>query len=181
MGSLLHGMPHIRNPPEPVIATLRPRAGIAWRRTELLSVSVMASCLESLEMPWRWVIGLWAMDFCMMKNGVLIFDFALRKKSIGEVFKSHVDFIALNPIRPFEEFMAEFTALPVFFLCCWRRWLSFRILCMPAACMVCYNDKYLSCLPLVLTLSQLPSILVRIRACNNDILARWLKCSLGFR
>ena len=54
------------------------------------------------------------MDFGMIEKGVLTFDFTLRKKSIGEVFTSYTDLTALNPIRRFEDSMAEFTVLLTF-------------------------------------------------------------------
>ena len=64
------------------------------------------------------------MDFAVVKNEVLIFDFALRKKSIDEIFKSHIDFTALNPIWRLKDSITEFTALP-------------------ATNMTCYNNKSL--------------------------------------
>ena len=120
-------MPHIRNPSGPVVATSRPRAGIAWRRAELLTISAMASCLEALIWDGCWVVGLWAKDFCMVKNGVLAFDFAVWKKSIGEVFESHVDLTALSPIWPVVVPMAESTALPTCLLLAWHAVITMSV------------------------------------------------------
>ena len=140
------------------------------------------------------------MDFCMVENGVLTFDFALRKKSIGEAFESHAGLNALNPIwRPGDP-MAECTALPTFLLML-LAWHAAKTLAEDSrvhsgallavflnhACLVntacCGAGKSFSCLPLVLTLltaSQLPSELFWIRACNNGVLTRRLGCSLNF-
>ena len=135
-------------------------------------------------------------------------------ESIDEVFASHVDFTALNPMRPFGDSMAEFTALPIFFSCCWCLWPLFK----SSACLLLAwhavmlladefhspSERVAGCLPdsrmpgehgllpcwqvfLVLAtgsdiaISQLPSKIFRIRACNNGVFARRLGCSLNPR
>ena len=54
-------------------------------------------------------------NFCLMKNEVLTAFCGFNSESIDEVFISHVDSTALNPIWRFGESMAESTALPTFF------------------------------------------------------------------
>ena len=129
------------------------------------------------------MIDLWAMNFYIIKNEVLAFD----SESINEVFIWHADLTALNPIWRFEEPITEFTALLTCLLLIWHIIILIslsRILWMRTIDMIYYSaNKSLSCLPLVLillTVSRLSSELFWIRACNNNVLVRRLKCSLNF-